>query len=69
MNQKKVNKALSAVAKREGITVDEVRKEIQFSIDEARKSKDPQVKKEWKKFGKNPSIESIFEYFSKNLLK
>lgn len=69
MDNKRINEALSEIAKREGITVDEVRREIQNSIDNARKSKNPQVQKEWAKFGKNPSIESVIDYLIKQMYK
>lgn len=64
----KPQNALEIIAAKEGISVEEVRREIQFAIDEAMKNPDPKVQAEWRKIpkkGKKPTPEEVIEFVSK----
>ena len=64
----KAKKAISKVAAENGVTVKEVREEIQKAIDEGMKSTDPQAVELWKncpKKGDKPTPEELIEYISK----
>ena len=68
MNQSQVKKAFEKIAMREGISVTEVRKEIQKSIDEAMKSDDPKIQAYWNKMsykGEKPTPEEVVLYIAK----
>lgn len=63
----KAKKAISKVAAENGVTVKEVREEIQKAIDEGMKSTDPQAIELWKncpKKGEKPTPEELIEYIS-----
>lgn len=47
MNQEKARRALKKVALKEGVSVDEVRHEIEIAINEAANSPDPKVRAYW----------------------
>ena len=49
MDKSKVIKVFEKIARKEGISVDEVRREIQKAIDDAMQSDDPAVQAYWKK--------------------
>lgn len=64
----KAKKAIIKVAAENGVTVKEVREEIQKAIDEGMKNADPQVIELWKncpKKGDKPTPEELIEYISK----
>lgn len=64
----KAKKAIIKVAAENGVTVKEVREEIQKAIDEGMKNADPQVIELWKncpKKGDKPTPEELIEYLSK----
>lgn len=64
----KARKAISRIATENGVTVKEVREEIQKAIEEGMKSSDPQAIELWKncpKKGEKPTLEELIEYISK----
>lgn len=64
----KPRNALEIIAAKEGISVEEVRREIQLAIDDAMKNPDPKVQAEWRKIpkkGKKPTPEEVIEFVSK----
>ena len=64
----KAKNAISKVAAENGVTVKEVREEIQKAIDEGMKSTDPKAIELWKncpKKGEKPTPEEVIEYISK----
>lgn len=64
----KARKAISRIATENGVTVKEVREEIQKAIEEGMKSSDPQAIELWKncpKKGEKPIPEELIEYISK----
>ncbi len=65
-----VKNALQKIADREGITVSEVRKEIQLAIDEGMKSTDKSVQAYWSKIpckGTKPTPEEVINYIAKSV--
>lgn len=67
-----VKNALQAIADREGISVSEVRKEIQSAIDEGMKSTDKSVQAYWSKIprkGVKPTPEEVINYIAKSIKK
>lgn len=72
MNMKKSigTKAILKMAKEKGISVDEIRKEIQIAIDIGMASSDPVAKEHWAKMSHNgnpPTPEEVITYLSKNV--
>lgn len=68
----KAKKAIKKVAAENGVTVKEVREEIQKAIDEGMKSTDPKAIELWKncpKKGSKPTPEELIEYLTKILEK
>ena len=68
MNQKKAVKAFKKIATREGVSVAEVRKEIQKAIDIGLASPDPAVQEQWSKMphrGEKPTPEEVVVYLAK----
>ena len=63
MDKLKVIRAFEKIAKKEGISVDEVRCEIQKAIDDAMQSDDPAVQAYWKK----PTPEEVVLYIAKQV--
>ena len=64
----KPQNALEIIAAKEGISVEEVSREIQLAIDDAMKNPDPKVQAEWRKIpkkGKKPTPEEVIEIVSK----
>ncbi len=64
----KPQNALEIIAAKEGISLEEVRREIQLAIDDAMKNPDPKVQAEWRKIpkkGKKPTPEEVIEFVSK----
>lgn len=68
MNKSKAQKIFEKIALENGVSVTEVRKEIEIAIDEAMANPDPVVKKEWENFrfkGDKPTPEEFVVYLSK----
>lgn len=67
-----VKNALQAIADREGVSIFEVRKEIQSAIDEGMKSTDKSVQEYWSKIprkGMKPTPEEVINYIAKSIKK
>lgn len=67
-----VKNALQAIADREGVSISEVRKEIQAAIDEGMKSTDKSVQEYWSKIprkGMKPTPEEVINYIAKSIKK
>lgn len=67
MNAKK---AIAETAKQNGVTLKEVREEIQKAINEGMKSSDPRVKEMWSKIprkGEMPTPEEVIDFISKKV--
>lgn len=75
MNQKerlKIEKNLEIIAKKEGITPEEVKEEIGKAISYAMKSDDPKVQRFWSSFpceGDAPTVEEVIGYLADKLSK
>lgn len=70
MEKSKVIRAFEKIARKEGISVDEVRQEIQKAIDDAMQSDDPAVQAYWRKIkfkGKKPMPEEVVLYIAKQV--
>ena len=70
MDKSKVIRAFEKIARKEGISVDEVRCEIQKAIDDAMQSDDPAVQAYWKKIkykGEKPTPEEVVLYIAKQV--
>lgn len=70
MDKSKAIKAFEKIARKEGISVDEVRREIQKAIDDAMQSDDPAVQAYWKKIkckGEKPTPEEVVLYIAKQV--
>lgn len=68
MRKSKVTKAFEQLAIRDGISVAEVREEIQKAIDIGMSSSDPAVQEKWSKMpcrGEKPTPEEVVIYLSK----
>lgn len=70
MDKSQVTKAFEKIAQKEGISVSEVRREIQIAIDDAIKSDDPAIQAFWKKMkcsnGK-PTPEEVVIFLAKQV--
>ena len=70
MNLLKGKKAIIEVARKNGISVAEVRKEMEFAIDAAMKNPDPMTKRVWDECfpnGKKPTPEEFIVYIAKKV--
>lgn len=70
MEKSKVIRAFEKIARKEGISVDEVRQEIQKAIVDAMQSDDPAVQAYWRKIkfkGKKPTPEEVVLYIAKQV--
>lgn len=70
MEKSKVIRAFEKIARKEGISVDEVRQEIQKAIDDAMQSDDPAVQAYWRKIkfkGEKPMPEEVVLYIAKQV--
>lgn len=68
MNSKNV---LEIVAEKEGVSVEEVRREIQLAIDDAMKNPDPKIQEQWRRIpkkGKKPTPEEVIEFIGKTAI-
>lgn len=69
-NQLHIDKYLEIIANKEGISTEEVRKEIGRAVSVALKSSDPQVQKFWSDIpckGDTPTIEEIIYYLARQI--
>lgn len=70
MEEAKVIRAFEKIAKSEGISVNEVKQEIQKAIDDAIQSDDPAVQAYWKKMkykGEKPTPEEVVLYIARQV--
>lgn len=70
MEESKVIRAFEKIAKSEGISVNEVKQEIQKAIDDAIQSDDPAVQAYWKKMkykGEKPTPEEVVLYIARQV--
>lgn len=70
MDKSQVLKAFEKIAQKEGISVDEVRQEIQIAIDDAMKSDDHAVQAFWKKIkcsGDKPTPEEVVLHLAEQI--
>lgn len=68
----KAEEAIKQIAERDGVSISEVRKEIQFAIDEGMKSTDKSVQAYWSKIpcrGAKPTPEEVITYIAKSVNK
>ena len=68
----KAKSAIKQIADREGISVSEVRKEIQTAIDEGMKSTDKSVQAYWSRIprkGTKPTPEEVINFIAKSVKK
>lgn len=72
MRKSRGAKAITKLAAEKGISVKEVRHEIQIAIDAGMANQDPNVQAYWKKMIKNgvkPTPEDVIEYIAKQAKK
>lgn len=70
MEESKVIRAFEKIAKSEGISVNEVKQEIQKAIDDAIQSDDPAIQAYWKKMkykGEKPTPEEVVLYIARQV--
>lgn len=70
MDKSEVIRAFEKIARKEGVSVDEVRREIQKAIDDDMQSDDPAVQSYWKKIkykGEKPTPEEVVLYIAKQV--
>ena len=70
MEKSNVIRGFEKIARKEGISVDEVRQEIQKAIDDAMQSDDPAVQAYWRKIkfkGDKPTPEEVVLYIAKQV--
>ena len=70
MNAKKAERALKKIAKRDGITVAEVRHEIEVAIATARQNPDPKIQAFWKSVpckGEYPTPEETIVFIASTI--
>ncbi|WP_449290984.1 hypothetical protein [Oscillibacter ruminantium] len=67
MNTKKATWSLEEVAKKEGVSVFEVRREIANALEEGKRSSDPAVQAAWARIphaGEEPTVEEVITYLA-----
>jgi len=72
MNKSRATKILRQVALENGVSLSEVRKEIQSAIDAAMSNPDPAVQAQWKAMSHNgqiPSPEEVIIYLAEKINK
>jgi len=68
----KVNRVLAEIALKNGVSVAEVRKEIQAALDEGMKNPDPKVQAYWNSIprrSEKPTLEEIVAYLANDVKK
>lgn len=66
----KTDKALTKVALKHGVSVAEVRREIQAALDEGIRNPDPQIKEYWNSIpckGDKPTVDEVISYLVKQI--
>jgi len=66
----KVNKVLAEIAQKNGVSVAEVRREIQAALDEGMKNPNPNVQAYWNSIprrGEKPTINEVITCISKRI--
>jgi len=66
----KESKILEQIAKKNGVPVEDVRKEIEMAIAAAQNNPDPEVQKEWSKMkfkNDTPTPEEFIKYMAKRV--
>ena len=64
---KKTETALRKVAEENGVSLEEVRRDIQAIIDDLYNSDDPEIKSKWRSItetGQKPTVEQMIEYLT-----
>lgn len=72
MQIKKAKKAFAQIAQEEGMSIDAVRRELEFAIDEARNNPDPKIQAQWKTIpckGAFPTPEEFIAHIAGNIEK
>ncbi len=72
MKKNKVQKILEMVAAANGVSVMEVRRDMQEALDEGMKSEDPEVQEYWKSIpcrGEKPTLEETIVFLGKQANK
>jgi len=67
MNERKIKGALQKIAETEGVSVNEVRREIELAIMAARENPDPKVQAFWRSIpykGDNPTPEEVIAHIA-----
>lgn len=70
MNLKITERALEKVAQKEGVSVDEIKREIEMAIGIAYSNPDPKIQSRWKnipKKGKIPTPEEVIAQLAKEV--
>lgn len=68
----KVNRVLAEIALKNGVSVAEVRKEIQAALDEGMKNPDPKVQAYWNSIprkGDKPTLQEVITHLSNQIKK
>lgn len=67
----KIKRSLASVAKQNGVSVDEVKREIQKAIELGMTNPDPHVQAIWNSIpraGEHPTPEEVISFFSKEMV-
>ena len=67
----KIKRSLASVAKQNGVSVDEVKREIQKAIDIGMANPDPKIKVFWNSIprsGERPTLEEVISFFAKEMV-
>jgi len=70
MNTAKAKRAMRQLAKEKGISVAEVRREIEIVLEDVRNNPDPAIQEKWKAIpckGEYPTPEEVITYFAKTI--
>lgn len=70
MRKRRFNAVMRTVGKREGISKEEVEREIRIAIDSGFDNPDPEIRAEWAKIpfkGERPTVQEVLEYLCKEM--
>lgn len=62
MQKKKLDTILAKIAKKHGVTVQEVRKEMEAAMEAGQRSEDPKVKEIWDRIPKKDQVLTLEEF-------
>ncbi len=62
MQKKKLDTILAKIAKNHGVTVQEVRKEMEAAMEAGQRSEDPKVKEIWDRIPKKDQVLTLEEF-------